>query len=293
MTLQAHSNRLIALFPIALALLVGCTARTAARSTVPLAPPFVGHHQPVNDLRMYYVDEGKGPPLLLLHGGTATVATSFGTLLGGFAQRRRVIAPEQIGHGHTGDANRPFTYQGMADDTAALLAQLGIKETDVLGISDGGVVGMYLAVRHPTLVRKLIVLGAGFADRDLAKTIRWADQVTPQSWPSDDSYDKNTPDGPGHWPVFQRKILEMYKAWTGLRPDEIAALHAPTMIVSGDRDYYLRADRAEEMRKALPNSWLCVLPDTTHAQLHLRGAWLTPMIDAFLDAPPTSAPKRP
>ena len=132
------------------------------------------------------------------------------------------------------------------------------------------------------------MLGAGLADRDLAKTIKWADSVTPQSWPSDASYDKNTPDGPAHWPIFQRKVLEMYKAWTGLRPDEIASIHAPTMIVAGDRDYYLRADRAEEMRKALPNSWLCVLPDTTHAQLHLRGPWLVPMVDAFLDgtAPP-------
>jgi pimeloyl-ACP methyl ester carboxylesterase len=147
------------------------------------------------------------------------------------------------------------------------------------------VVGMYLAARHPAQVRKLIVLGAGFADRDLAKTVRWADKVTPQSWPSDDSYDKNTPDGPGHWPIFQRKVLEMYKAWTGLRPDEIAAIRAPTLIVTGDRDYYLTPDRAEQMRKALPGSQLCVLPDTNHAKLHLRGPWLVPMVDAFLDAP--------
>jgi pimeloyl-ACP methyl ester carboxylesterase len=243
---------------------------------------------------MYYVDQGAGPPLLLLHGGTATVATSFGEQIPILAHRRRVIAPEQVGHGHTGDANRSYSYPQMADDTAALLSQLGVAQTDVLGISDGGVVGFYLAARHPALVRRLVVLGAAFADRDLAKTRRWADGVTPQSWPADDSYSKNTPDGPAHWPVFQRKILEMYKAWTGLRPEEITAIRVPTLVVTGDRDYYVSPERAAEVRRALPNGQLCVLPDTTHAQLHLRGPWLNPMIDAFLDQParPATSPSK-
>lgn len=279
--------------PARLALLLAALSFACASSGARLAEaPVVGRYLSVHDLRMYYVDLGAGRPLLLLHGGTATVATSFGTQLPIFSRRHRVIAPEQIGHGHTGDAGRAFSYPQMADDTAELLRLLGIAQTDVLGISDGGIVGMYLAARHPALVRRLVVLGAAFADRDLARTVKWADGVTDASWPADDSYTKNNPDGAAHWPIFRGKILAMYKTWTGLRPDEIAAIRAPTMIVIGDRDV-VTLEQAGQMKKALPGSRLCVLPDTRHLQLHTRGAWLNPMVDDFLDQGDALAGARP
>jgi pimeloyl-ACP methyl ester carboxylesterase len=122
-------------------------------------------YQSVNGLKMYYEVHGRGPHLLLLHGGTATVATSWGEQIPYFARSRKVIAPEQVGHGHTGDREEPYSYARMADDTATLLGQLGIQNADVYGTSDGGVVGLYLAARHPSRVRKLIVVGAAFANR--------------------------------------------------------------------------------------------------------------------------------
>ena len=244
----------------------------------------LGEYRPVNGLKMYYEVHGQGPALVLLHGGTATVATSWGTHIPYFARTRKVIAPEQIGHGHTGDGEGAFTYQRMADDTAALLQQLGVPRADVYGRSDGGVVAMYLAARHPGRVRKLVVEGAGFAHRDPVRMARWVDSVTPANWPADDLYKKISPDGADHWPVFQKKVLAMYKAWTGLTPAEITAIKAPTMIVIGDRDE-VSLEQAAQMRKALPGSRLCVLPDTNHAKLDRRGDWLNPMITDFLEAP--------
>jgi pimeloyl-ACP methyl ester carboxylesterase len=249
-----------------------------------LAALLLGDYRAVNGLRMYYEVHGRGPPLLLLHGGTATVATSWGNHIPYFARSRRVIAPEQIGHGHTRDAEGPYTYARMADDTAALLQQLGVDRADVYGMSDGGVVGLYLAARHPGRVRKLVVAGAAFAHRDPLRMARWVDSVTPASWPADDVYKRVSPDGAKHWPVFLGKVLAMYKTWTGLTPAEIAAIRAPTMIVIGDRDE-VSVEQAAQMRKALPGSRLAVLPDTNHGKLHRRGDWLNPMITEFLDEP--------
>jgi pimeloyl-ACP methyl ester carboxylesterase len=246
----------------------------------------LGEYRAVNGLRMYYEVHGRGPPLVLLHGGTATVATSWGNHIPYFARHRRVVAPEQIGHGHTGDAEGPYTYARMADDTAALLQQLGIDRADVYGRSDGGVVGLYLAARHPGRVRKLIVAGAAFSHRDPLRMARWVDSVTPATWPADDVYKKTSPDGAKHWPVFLGKVLAMYKTWTGLTAAEIAAIRAPTMIVIGDRDE-VSVEQAAQMRKALPGSRLAVLPDTNHGKLHRRGEWLNPMIVEFLDEPMT------
>ena len=102
----------------------------------------------VSGLRMYYEIHGTGTPLLLLHGAYMTIEM-MEPLLAGLAKRRQVIAVELRGHGHTGDAEGPITYEQMADDCAALLGQLDLAPADVVGYSMGGATGIQLAIRHP------------------------------------------------------------------------------------------------------------------------------------------------
>jgi pimeloyl-ACP methyl ester carboxylesterase len=116
-------------------------------------------YAPVNGLKMYYEIRGEGPPLVLLHGAYMTI-DMMGPLLPGLAESRRVIAVEQQGHGHTGDIDRPITYEQMADDTAALLGHLGVANADAVGYSMGSGVALQLAIRHPDIVRKLVIASA-------------------------------------------------------------------------------------------------------------------------------------
>ena len=109
----------------------------------------------VGDLSIYYEIHGEGEPLILLHGAYMTV-DAMAPLLGPLASYRRVIALELQGHGRTADADRPITYEGMADDTAAVLDHLGIEQADVVGYSMGAGVGLQLTVRHPARVRKFV-----------------------------------------------------------------------------------------------------------------------------------------
>src|SRR6185312_8816339 len=105
-------------------------------------------HAPANGLQMYYEIHGEehgGVPVLLLHGAYMTTA-DFGPLLPGLAATRQVVVCDLHGHGRTGHADRPLTYEGMADDAAALLAHLVIAEADVVGFSMGGGVAIQLAV---------------------------------------------------------------------------------------------------------------------------------------------------
>ena len=94
----------------------------------------------VNGLNMYYEIHGEGQPLVLLHGAFSGIGTSFGRVLPGLAKARQVIAFELQGHGRTADIDRPLTVEGMADDVARALPQLGIEQADVLGYSTGGFV---------------------------------------------------------------------------------------------------------------------------------------------------------
>ena len=131
------------------------------------APAVRSGYAPVNGLKMYYEIHGtanaKIPPLVLLHGGGSTIETSFGKVLSSLARTRQVIAFEQQGHGHTADiVDRPFTFEQSADDTAGLLRHLRIGKADFFGYSNGGHIALQLAIRHPGLVRKLVVESAMF-----------------------------------------------------------------------------------------------------------------------------------
>lgn len=100
----------------------------------------------VNGLNMYYEIHGTGLPLVLLHGALSATGTSFGKLLPSLAEARQVIAIEQQAHGHTADIDRPLTIKQMADDTTALLRQLGIEKADIFGYSLGAGIALQIAI---------------------------------------------------------------------------------------------------------------------------------------------------
>src|SRR3712207_4309358 len=108
-----------------------------------------GGYASVNGLETYYETHGTGRPLVVLHGAYMTIE-AMGEVVPALAETRRVVAVELQGHGRTADVvDRPITYEGMADDTAALLRHLAIEKADVFGYSMGGGVALQLAIRHP------------------------------------------------------------------------------------------------------------------------------------------------
>src|SRR5262249_18429792 len=102
-----------------------------------------------------------GTPLVLIHGGAGKVSM-FEPNVSALAEKRQVIGVELQGHGHTPDIDRPLSYEVMADGVAALLADLGVQQADILGYSVGGRAALQVAIRHPESVRKLVVLSAAF-----------------------------------------------------------------------------------------------------------------------------------
>jgi pimeloyl-ACP methyl ester carboxylesterase len=257
----------------------------------------------VNGLQMYYEIHGKGPPLVLLHGAFSNIETDFAELLPALAKKRQVIAIEQQAHGHTADINRPLTYEQMADNTAALLRRLDVKNADFLGYSMGGGIATYIAIRHPDLVRKFVFAGgAGHGPEGFyPEVLEGEEKMKPEDFagtPWLDAYKRIAPN-PRDWPKLVDKIRALDLNWRGLRPEEIQVIKAPALLIIGDADV-VRPEHVVQMFRllgggvagdlvGLPRSQLAVLPGTTHVTLIERTDWLLSMVTAFLEAPMAKA----
>lgn len=222
--------------------------------------PGSGYAQ-VGPLRLYYEVHGKGKPLLILHGGGSTIDTSFGAILPMLAARRLVIAPEQQAHGHTADIDRPLSFSRMADDTAALLRQLGIGKVDILGFSNGGSVAMELAIRHPELVDRL-VLGSVYYRRDAIRPelLRSFETADARSMPDiyRRAYLKVAPD-PRSLDMLTPKLMRNLLGFEGWSDAQLASIKAPTMIVQANDDV-APLDHVAQMARIIPGAQLVVLP---------------------------------
>ncbi len=255
----------------------------------------------VGDLSIYYEIHGEGRPTVLLHGAYMT-AGMFGPLLPGLAGTRQVIVPEMQGHGRTADIDRPITYEQMADDTAGLIRHLELESADVVGYSMGGGVALQLAIRHPSLVRRLVVASAGYRyDAMPAEAIEMFPSITPEMFagsPFEQAYHELAPN-PGDFPKLVEKLKELDTTPFAWPDEDVRAIAAPTLIIAGDSDvvrlehvvgfFKLRGGGVMGDLAGLPESQLAVLPGTTHfippgSGLLDRADWLLAMIPPFLDA---------
>jgi pimeloyl-ACP methyl ester carboxylesterase len=266
------------------------------------AEPGVTGYAPAGDLDLYFEVHGTGRPTLLLHGAFMTIDL-MGPLLPGLAETRQVIAVEQQGHGHTADADRPLTYEQMADDTAAVIDHLGLGQTDVVGFSMGGGVALQLALRHPALVRRLVLASTSYrSDGMHAAALEMFPAVTPELFagsPIEEAYLRTAPN-PDDFPRLVEKMKQLDTTPYAWPAEDIQAIAAPTLIVLGDSDG-IRLQHAVEMFElrgggvmgdlaGMPSSQLAVLPGTSHfvppgSGLLDRADWLLAMIPPFLDAP--------
>jgi pimeloyl-ACP methyl ester carboxylesterase len=249
-----------------------------------LSLPAFGEYAEVHGIKMYYEVHGDGRPVVLLHGGTATIQTSFAEQIPVLARNHRVIAIEQMGHGHTGDvAGRVLSYEGMAEDTAALLVQLGIQNADVVGWSDGGQLALRLAFTHPDLVRRVVASGVGLGATPQEQQAMRALSADRWSAPVREEYARVSPDGPQHWPVFFDKVRTMWaKPSWGISEQELGKIKATVMIVGGDRDF-TRVEETVRIFRMIPGARLAILPGTDHFTFQKRPGWMNPIILDFLD----------
>jgi pimeloyl-ACP methyl ester carboxylesterase len=296
-TLLTYGRRLAV--PVNLMLLLGCT--TSKQHDTSFNPSRSatsrGSYADVNGIRMYYEVHGndEGVPLVLLHGGGSTIEVTFGRVLPIFARHRKVIAIEEQGHGRTSDRDQPVRFETSADDVAGLLRQLKVDTADVFGFSNGASVALQVAIRHPTLVRKL-VFASSMTKKAGAQPQLWEfmKQATFANMPQPlkAAFLRVNPDS-HQLRVMHDKDAERMLSFKDIPDKDVNSVRASTLIVVGDQDI-VKLEHAGELTRLIPGARLLVLVgghgdymgEAVMTQRETRYPELTAgLIEEFLDAP--------
>jgi pimeloyl-ACP methyl ester carboxylesterase len=232
-------------------------------------PPDRWHSAQVYGHRIHYLVLGNGRTLVLLHGGGDSGEHSFEQQIEMLSLHHRIVAPDQVGQGRTPDAPGPLSYSGMMRDTVALFQVLKLSNVDVIGFSDGGILALMLAARHPELVRRLIISGVNISPEGLTDEQR--EGLLAAKSPEPGSIDEK---------LAQLWLTSPTK--DELNAEMLSTIDKPVLVISGDRDA-IRLEHTLDIYRALPQGELCILPGTDHGTFSGRPEWLNPIISSFLE----------
>jgi pimeloyl-ACP methyl ester carboxylesterase len=253
----------------------------------------MGEYVQLGEVKTWYEVAGQGDALVLLHGGMSD-STAWGMQVPAFAEAYGVFTPDRRAHGKTPDVEGPLTYDDMAADTAAFLESVVGGPAHLVGWSDGGIVALLVALRHPDLVRRQVLIGANFHHEGLLDAFHLGDDPD-----ADDvalfkgMYEANAVD-PAHWPTFFHKSERMWREEPTMTVDDIRRIEVPTLVLVGDDDA-IEYDHTVELFEALPAGQLAVVPGTSHVLMLEKPALVNQLVLEFLaetDPPGTFMPFR-
>ena len=215
----------------------------------------------INGIKMYYEIYGEGKPLVLVHGGGSTIQSNFAKIIPFLSLHRKVIGVELQAHGRTSDRGNPSSFEQDADDLAMLLQTLEIDSADFLGFSNGGHTTLQLAMRHPQLVKKMIIASAFYKRSGVPKQF-WemmkAGTFNDMPPVLKTEFLKVTHDSSKLKIMFDRdsKRMQQFKDFDEAK---LHAIKAKTLIVNGNADVPT-LEHIIEMNRLIPGSRVLITP---------------------------------
>ena len=180
-----------------------------------------GQYVNVNNVAIYYETYGVGRPVLVLHGGLGSIE-DMSHQIRALAESHFVIAVDSRGHGRSTDLNAPLSYSLMSDDISKLLDHLQIDRVDVVGWSDGAIIGLDLAIGQPERIRKLVAISANYDVDGLVQIPLLVSKI-----PSAPLLYKLIARDPAQWPMLYRKVVTMWQTQPHYTLKHLGNIRAP------------------------------------------------------------------
>ena len=216
----------------------------------------------VNGTSLYFAQFGEGPPVLLLHGGLAN-ANYWGHQVAAPVERFSVTVIDTRGHGRSPLTSRAFSYRTLADDVAAVMDLLDISAAAIIGWSDGGIVGLQLAVDRPDRVSRLFAFGANSSLDGLNANGPRTAVFQSFSQRCRAEYAQLSPQ-PERWPQLIAGLRAMWRSEPNFTRQMLAGIKLPVTISAGEYDEIIKRDHTEQMARTIPGARLVIQPRVSH-----------------------------
>jgi pimeloyl-ACP methyl ester carboxylesterase len=229
-----------------------------------------GNYKKINGINLYYEVYGTGRPLVFLHGSGGSIKSA-GAKIDYFKDYFKVIAIDSRAHGKSIDTTtKELTYVQMASDIKVLLDSLNIDSAFVQGQSDGGIIGLLLAINYPGKVAKLATYGANMFPGKKAVFDEIDDLVLDTL--------KTTKN------FTTKRLFSLLAYQPNITEKDLQKIKCPVLIMSGDRDV-IRLEHSIKIFYNIPNSNLFVMPGATHFGTVEKPALFNLVLFDFLTRP--------
>jgi pimeloyl-ACP methyl ester carboxylesterase len=249
-----------------LALGSGCASAEQGWEVLPPTPAPVhsersGHAQ-ANGIEIYYAEYGQGSPVILLHGGLAN-ADYWGNQIKALAPYHTVIVMDSRGHGRSTRNSSPFGYDLMADDVIALMNGLKVGKADIVGWSDGGILGLDLAIRYPDRVGKIFAFGANTRTSGVKDGVNKNPIFSAYVERARQEYEVYSAT-PKEYEAFVQQIAKMWTTQPSWTDAQLKSITTPVLVVDGDHDEAIKREHTEYIAATIPGAGLLILPNVSH-----------------------------
>jgi pimeloyl-ACP methyl ester carboxylesterase len=236
----------------------------AQEETPQLPPATESGMAPVNDIQMYYATYGdpSNPPLILLHGGLGN-ADYFVNQIPDFSEQYYVITPDSRGHGRSTMSDQQIGYALMASDVLALMDYLKIDSAYLVGWSDGGIIGLNIAIYHPERLRKLVAYGANYIPSGVKSDIGDSARFNAYIEMAAADYARLSPD-PDNFDNFLANIGNMWATEPNYTVEEMQGITVPTLILDGIEEEAIYPEHDLEMAELIPGADLFLMGSVGH-----------------------------
>ncbi len=237
-----------------------------------------GRYYNINGIKLYCEQYGAGEPLLLLHGNGGNIS-AFSKNIAYFSKHFRVIAIDSRAQGKSADKGDSLSFEMMADDVSVLLDTLHLPSAYVVGWSDGGIIALVMAMRHPHKVKKLAATGANmFVDSTAFTKGLYTEMMQGYNENKDsvfiDSAKRNA------WKVF---ILDVFQPKYSF--DDLKAVKCPSLIIAGDNDV-IALQHTVGIYQHILNAHLWIVPFSGHGTLQEHADEFNKVVSDFFLAKP-------
>jgi pimeloyl-ACP methyl ester carboxylesterase len=235
--------------------------QTLPPTPAPVAGEHTGHAK-INGISLYYAVIGHGSPVVLLHGGLAN-SDYWGFQVKALAPHHTVILMDSRGHGRSTRDARPYGYDLMADDVVGLLDTLHIQKADVVGWSDGAILGLDLAQRHPDRVGRIFAFAANTVTSGVQDNVEKNPTFARFIARAGHEYAKLSPT-PKDYDAFVAQISKMWATEPNWTDAQLKAIRSPVLVVDGDHDEAIKREHTEYIAATIPGAGLLILPNVSH-----------------------------